>query len=236
MLLLNLALLDMEALGPHRTKAGWEICELEGSLWVRGTMTEQEVSALPCLGKFRIDGQGRIIPLGRMVPVGTAPAGPWQSLGSFLTVAAPSSGMPGRTRARLEIRLQRSQRAVPAASILLGMRELAAWVERAPKVRLDRLTFAASTDGRALVIGTPLPPVPGVPHYRYGSLAIACGWEFAPEFWPGWVERALAPGIGAVALVLADGSVEVIGQEGFTPLTLAAVRRTMEPSTAARDE
>ena len=228
MLLLQMAIEDVSALGPFRTQAGWELHADAASVWVRCPVSAaDDCAGLPCRGKYRVDAQGCITPWQGTVPVGNAPGGPWQALSDFLTVTAPVSGMPARARARLEITLQRSARVRTAESLLLEMSELAAWVERAPKVRLQRLKFAAAADGRALVLGSPLPPLPGVAHYHWGTMAIPCGWEFASHVWPGWVESSLALPKGALALVGSDARLEIIGEEGFTPLTLAAVRLTL---------
>ncbi len=228
MLLLHMDMTDVSALAPFRTHAGWELHAEAACVWLRCPLSAaDECAGLPCLGKYRMDEQGNLTPWQGRVPVGKAPGGPWQALCDFLTVAAPVSGMPARARARLEISLQRSERMRAAGSLLVALAQLAVWVERAPKVRLQRLKFAAAEDGRTLVSGTPLPALPGVPHYQWGAMAIPCGWEFASHIWPGWVEGPLALPKGAVALVGSDGHLEVIGEEGFTPLTLAAVRLTL---------
>jgi hypothetical protein len=47
------------------------------------------------------------------------------------------------------------------------------------------------------------------------------------------VEQVLMLAAGSIALVDPDGGMEIIGQEGFAPLTLAALRRTTVALTSA---
>ncbi len=179
------------------------------------------------MARYRSDARGLLTPLDGCVPVAQAPAGPWMPLAEILPVQSAVPGFPGRTRQRVEVALVRAGREQPAQALLLPLAELLPWVEQAPRIRLERLQFAAAADGRAFVKGTPLPPVAGTAFYFAGAMALPCGWEFAPHLWHGWVEKALAVPSGCMALVHSDARIELIGAEGFAPLTLAAVRRTL---------
>ncbi len=228
MLLLRLHADDAAALGPHRTSAGWALCEDGGALWLQCPDTaEADCAALPCAGRYRSDAGGLLTPLHGSLPVARAPAVPWLPLAETLTVQPVMPVMPGRTRERPGISLVRTGNEAPAQALLLPLPVLAAWVENAPRLRLERLQFAAAADGRTFVRGVPLPPVPGAPYYFCGTLALPCGWDFAPHVWAGWVEKSLAVPAEALALVHEDSRIEMIGAEGFAPLTLAAVRRTL---------
>ncbi len=214
-------------LGPYRTQSGWEICEENQSFWLR--LPEEATApaaALPCLARYRIDVRQRLIPLQGSLPVGLLPVGPWQSPEAFLTITPPAAVLPGRQQERLEITLTRSSSETEPTALLASLADLAIWAGSASRLRLGRLTFAAAGDGRVFVRGTPLPSVPGTSFYFRGNLALPAGWEFAPPLRPAWVERALLPAPGSVALIDPDGSMEIISQEGFAPLTLAALRRT----------
>lgn len=217
------------SLGPHRTRAGWEICEDGAHIWLRiPDEAEAQTATLPALARYRIDSRQRLITLNATLPVGLSPVGPWQSLTEFLTVPPPSPLLPGRTPGKLEINLSRSSREVEPAALLADLSALLPWAESASRLRLARLTFASTNDSRVLVRGTPLPPVPGSAHYVQGRLALPCGWELTPPLLPAWVEESLALPAGAIALLLPDGGIEMLGQESFTQLSLAALRRTHE--------
>ncbi len=227
MIVLQLPADSHARLGQHRTQSGWEICEENQALWLR--LPEEAVAraaALPSLARYRVDVRQRLIPLLGSLPTGLLPLGPWQSLEDFLTIAAPPAVLPGRQQGKLEITLTRSSCETEPTALLARLEDLTAWADKASRLRLGRLSFAAAADGRVFVRGTPLPSVPGIPWYFQGNLALPAGWEFALPLRPAWVERALLPAPGSIALVDPDGCMEIIGQEGFAPLTLAALRRT----------
>lgn len=221
------------ALGRHRGRAGWEICEDGDGLWLRCPAGDVEATAaLPCLGRYRLDAAGeRLIPVGGTLPVAAAPTGPWVLLADWLPLEPPSSLLPGRVAGRLGVSLWRSGGEQPAAAVLTDLRTLTSWAESASRGRMGVLKFAASGGGRVLVCGSPLPAVSGRPFYCQGALLLRCGWEFAPPLRADWVERSLSLPRDATALVHEDARVEVICQEGFAPLTLAALRITLDALT-----
>ena len=221
-------------LGPHRTQSGWEVCEENQTLWLR--LPEEAAApaaALPCLARYRVDVRQRLIPLHGSLPTGLLPEGPWQSLEAFLTMAPPGAVLPGRQQEKLGITLTRSSCETEPTALLASLTDLAAWAGSASRLRLGRLTFAAAADGRVFVRGTPLPSVPDTPWYFQGNLALPAGWKFALPLRPSWVEQVLMLAPGSIALVDPDGCMEIIGQEGFAPLTLAALRRTTVALTSA---
>jgi MoxR-vWA-beta-propeller ternary system domain bpX2 len=225
---------DAPSLAPHRTRAGWSACVENNALWLRCPDADAaECAALPAVARYRSDARGLLTPLEGTVPVAQAPAGPWLPLTEIFAVQSATPNYPGRTRQRLDISLVRTEREQPAQALLLPLAELLPWVELAPRIRLERLQFAAAADGCAFVKGTPLPPVPGAAFYFAGAMALPCGWDFAPHLWHGWVEKALAIPAGGLCLVQEDVRLELIGAEGFAPLTLAAVRRTLAALTTA---
>jgi len=234
MLILRLARKDAAALAPHRTRADWGLCADGDALWLRCPAdSEAACAALPCVARYRSDARGLLTPLPGTVPVAAAPPGPWRALTDFLTIQPAAAAMPGRGAGKVAVALVRSEETQPAEALLLSVPDLLPWVEQAPRVRLERLQFAAAADGRAFVRGRPLPQLAGAAFYFRGALAVPCGWDFAPHVWPGWLEQAIGLAPGMAALVHEDAQMEVIGAEGFTPLTLAAVRRTLRAETSA---
>jgi hypothetical protein len=99
-------------------------------------------------------------------------------------------------------------------------------------VRLERLTFAASADGRALVRGRPLPPIPGTRYYERAGVAVPCGWG-----WPSWltaelVRAALVIAPGTLALFSPAGTWEEIPADQFVRATRSAARLTAESANS----
>jgi len=219
----------LSALGPPRTRPGWEICEAGEALWLRCPETPAEAeatSALPVLARYRTDSQDRLIPWQGSLPVALVPAGPWQALTDYLEVTPFPARLPGRNQQRVTVTLSPSPHETEPTALLAGLADLLVWADQASRLRLGRLKFAAARDGRVLVIGTPLPPIPGTACYFQGALGLPCGWDVAAPLQAGWVGQSLALPPGAMALLDPAGGVEIISLEAIIPLSLAALRRT----------
>lgn len=214
-----------------RLRPGWEICvETEpetGAFWLRLPAEDAAAAAaLPCLARYEAGEDGRLVPPGRRLPVGVMPEGPWVPLGDWITVSGFPVLLPGLNPARMEISLARAAVEAPAEAWLGPLETLLAWAEGASRLRMERLKFAAAADGRVLVRGTPLPPVPGSVWYFRGALGFPCGLEPAPPLLPEWIESSLGLSRGSTALWSGEGGFEVIPGESWVPLSLAALRRT----------
>lgn len=229
MLFLRLSAADLPSLASRRARPGWLLSadEGDGMRWLQCPESDSaETAAVPALERHTDNGNGLLIPQGKIVPAAPAPRGPWLPLADALPVIPSPARSPGRVLAGATVELVRTAHSRPEEALLTDTNSLARWAETAPRVRMDRLRFAAAEDGRAFVSGSPLPSLPGAPCYFMGALALPCGWEPAPHLAPAWLEKALAPPRGAVALIHPDGRVELISQESFLPLTLGAARRT----------
>src|SRR5262249_31843992 len=105
----------------------------------------------------------------------------------------------------------------------------------APHVRLEKVTFAASSDGRVVVRGRPMPPVPGARYYEQAGVAVPCGWG-----WPAGLEGpGGCEGLGvepeALALFSAAGTWEAIAGDHFVRATRSAVRLSTAPDSLSRE-
>lgn len=218
------------ALGPLRRASGLEVCRAGDELWVRGAGDEaesRELLALPALRRYGLSGRGELLPRGARLPVGAAPIGPWWPLARWLAPGLPpetDQAAPPPAPVALElVPAGPDDPAPPAALLCLPLAELAAWVESAPAVRLQRLELAL--DGqRALVRGDPLPPLPGQRLALLGQVALPLGWSWRPRLDPEALALALGLLPGELALLLPGGSREQVPSNAFAPLSRAGVR------------
>jgi hypothetical protein len=131
--------------------------------------------ALPDAELFEAMANGQLARRGQRVPVSHAPHGTWRPLAELLPIELPASRLPADPAAvqPLPLRPVPAHRARPADALLTTLRELAAFAASAPLVRLARLQFAADSRGDALVLGTPLPALPGLPLLPRGATGAA---------------------------------------------------------------
>ena len=102
----------------------------------------------------------------------------------------------------------------------------------APAVRLAPLSFAASSDGRVVVRGTPLPAMEGTFYVVTDQIAVPAGWRFEPPVAAAVLAAVLQLGERDLALLNNDGSYDLIPGEGFVQATRAAVRATAQGAEA----
>lgn len=210
---------------------GLEVHEGESRLWLRGRSTEralqQRLLRLPALARYEVDAEGRCRRPGGRIPVATLPQGPWLPLRAWTAVELPPTALPGRQPPRVMPRVVPGGDEQPANGQWTTLHELAAFVEHVLDARLRPLCMAAGTDGRVLLLGRPLLPLPGVPLVERHGIAMPAGCQFAPRLSTAVVARALQLGPGDVACFSRDGTWLRVAASDFVALSRSAVRETL---------
>jgi hypothetical protein len=109
-----------------------------------------------------------------------------------------------------------------------SLEQLADYCHTAPQWRLDRWSFALAADGRVLLRGTPLPPLPGTFWVQSGSICAAAGCTWSPAVEPGIVSQLLQLNPVELALLRDDGSWDRVAEEDWVRVSRSAIRRTQE--------
>ena len=164
--------------------AGVEVCPLVDGLWLRGgaldERLEQRLRSLPNAERFEVLSDGQLRSPGALLPRGWLPRGPWVKLREWLATDLPPGALPGRGVARVLLQLVRAGRAEEPAALLTTIDRWRAYAAAAPQVRLERWQFAAADDGRVLVRGRPLPPIPGQGLVESAGVLVPAGWTWSP--------------------------------------------------------
>jgi hypothetical protein len=108
------------------------------------------------------------------------------------------------------------------------VRAWARWAGAAALVRLARLRFAASSDGRVVVHGAPLPPLDGRRFTQTEGVAVPCGLAWSPPVGGPVLRELLGLREGDLALFEPGGTYELIEASAFVPASRSAARRTLE--------
>lgn len=229
----TLAADDAAWLGRWRTLPGFEACEVEGHLWVRGSAHQGNWKLVPALDRFVADAHGRLTRDGDRVPVRRMPEAQWVPLPDFLKVRPPAAALPAQSVMPLPWTLVPSDEFREPALLTLPFATFCDWGLSAPAVRLKPLRFAKSDDGRACVRGAVLPPLPGVSWYIENGVAMPAGWALPRGITSPLVATSLKLTSRALALVYEDASVEVLPDEAFVEVTRSALRQSMQSLEAA---
>jgi len=226
----RLARNEIDSLRTLRLVEGAEICEQDGDIWVRGSTLDETLARMlrkhPHARRYWVLPDGQLLGPGKRVPLGHLPAGPWRLLREWLAVTLPVARFAGVVASKVPVRLVRTG-AVRASNVLLT--NITAWSvygADAPHVRLDRWHFAAAGDGRVVVRGTPLPPLPGRQFVEARGIGMPAGWECYPDVPTDVLRGVFQVHDHDLVLLCEDGSHERIHGDWFVRASRSAIRMT----------
>ena len=180
--ILQLRLSDKESLGVVRTLPGLLVAETETHIWVRGIMIKEKpnlgISRLPATATYLLDEDHNLFPVGKLTPIGKLPKLEWQPISKFIEVKLPTSAFPGVVEKKHLVRLIPSEKMQPGKALLTNLSVWKKYAEGAPKIRLNQLRFAVSENREVLILGNPLPPIPGKEFWQKHNLLIPNGFDF----------------------------------------------------------
>ncbi len=228
--LLVLAAADRPTLGAARHLPGLQAAEVAGQLWLRGLPATGElplaVRALPAVQSYEADAQGRLFAAGQRTPTALLPVLAWRPIAEFVPLEIPTAALPAQATPRYQVRLVPSGRARAGAALLTTLAAWHAYAEAAPESRLHPLRFAASAEGRVLVLGSPLPPLASPEYWQQGSLLLPAGFDFEAALLGPLLAQQLQAEAEALLLFSPDGSWERVPLAHLVPATRSAVRLT----------
>ena len=235
---IRLAREDAGSLAGLRLLPRLEVAEAGTSLWLCGPPGDEsldlKIAALPAEERFELIGTKQLRLLNHRVPSGTLPTMSWQPLSDWLQVELPSPGLPGNQPSGISLRLLRSSIEHEPEILLTTLAEFEEFSTHAAQVRLDRLQFAADDQGRVLVRGTPLPPLPGKRFVLHGGVAVLAGFHWSPPVSVDVLCRRLGASNEALVLWHDDGTLTRFHAEQFVDATRSGVRQTAESMNHSR--
>ncbi len=227
-LVIKLLLADKETLGTIRTYPALQVALEEAYIWLRGIEAKAQIDSklrqLPAIHTYELDEQGNLFPPGRLTPVGKLPELVWIPVNKFITPALPTSAMPGQLTGKYRVKLVPSTKVKPGEALLTTLHLWKNYAGAAPEVRLKALRFAVSSNGQVLILGTPLPAIPGKEYWRHHNLLLPAGYEFELPIVSGLIARKLNPANDSYLLFGEDSRWEKIPEAYLQPATRSAVR------------
>jgi hypothetical protein len=229
-LILVLSQTDKAALGSVRCLPGLQAASADGFIWVRGIPALEKIDLrirqLPGLHTYLLDADDNLFPPGGLTPVGKLKSLNWVALSLFITVELPVSALPGKLDQQHAIRLIPFGRSQTGNALLTDLGTWKAYAEHASLVRLQQTRFAVSEKNKVLIIGSPLPALPGREYVLQGTLLLPCGYDFDPPVISNLVITRLDPLKEALLLFDTNGAWEKIPKTAFVHSTRSAIRLT----------
>lgn len=227
---IKLLLADKETLGTVRTYLHLQVALEEEWIWLRGidvkAITDSKLRQLPSIHTFEIDEQGNLFPPGGFTPISRLKSLQWMPVGEFIQVELPTSAMPGQLSEKYQVKLAPSDKVKPGEALVTMLPVWKKYAHTAPEVRLNRLKFALSETGQVLILGTPLPTIPGKEYWLHDTILLPGGYDFEIPLICGLVAGKLNPLNDSLILFGEDGCWEKIPKAYVVPATRSAIRLT----------
>lgn len=221
---------DKAALGTVRCLPGLLAAESEGAIWLRGVSAREKIDLrirqLPGLHTYLLDADDLLFPPGRLTPVGKLQPLEWIPIDKYITVELPSSALPGKVSEQLPLKLVPSKQLRAGTALLTNLATWKAYGEQAPEVRLQQTHFAVAENNDVLIIGNPLPALPGKEYVLHDTILMPCGFEFNPPVIATLIITRFDPSKQSFLLFEPDGSWQQIPKTAFVPSTRSAIRST----------
>ncbi|TWV98035.1 hypothetical protein [Chitinophaga pinensis] len=228
-MIIVLPLTQLETLGNIRTWPDLQVALSGDDIWVRGIPAEStdiRLRKLPVKHTYLADFEGRLFLPGRQTPHDTLKRMTWEALTSFLTVELPVSALPGKTRQTFTIQLTPAPQTTEPAAVITNLAHWKAYADNAPLIRLQQLSFAVCESEEVLVIGAPVPSLPGKAYVVRNNLLLPAGYDFDPSMAGAFIIEQFAADKDAMILFHPDGQWERIPMNCFVMATRSAIRLT----------
>jgi len=207
-----------------------ELAEIGGALWLRGTklddVLEHELKKIPGLERFELLASDRLRPAGSRIPDRTLPPGAWRPLRQVVVGSLPVAALSGENTQKVAIALVRSGQEEPAVALLTTLDHWVEYAANAALARLARLRFAAAEHGQVLILGVPLPAIPGRRYAAKEGILVPCGFTWTPAVDAKVLCQLFDLKPDDLVVLAEDNTHQVIGGEQFVPASRNAVRTT----------
>jgi hypothetical protein len=221
---------DKESLGAVRCMDGLMVAIDNDHIWLKGMGAlinmHYGIRQLPVKTTFLVDEHKNLFIPGKLTPVEVLKEMQWIPLMEFINVEPPVAALPGKTAGRIRIKLVPSEKEKKGSALLISLQVWKQYAETASASRLKVLRFAVSEDKEVLVLGSPLPSLPGREYWETEGILLPSGYDFELGALSQFANEKLNKKRNAVIVFDTDGSYQRIEKEFFVTATRSAVRLT----------
>ncbi|QDT41683.1 hypothetical protein Pan241w_17460 [Gimesia alba] len=229
---LRLPVENVATLGHLRLIPGIQVAESPSHLWLRGSQMDERLSRLlrsiPDGEIFTLMEEQQLVPAGKHVPQGYLPTGEWTPIQAWYSVQLEKSSLAGISTERIALELKRSQTTQPANVVVTSLVQLSEFVSHCAQVRLAPLLYVVDAQQRAVIYGSPLPPIEGTHFCESKGVAVEAGWTWTPPVNAEVLRDLFQLSKGDLVLLHSDQSREVIRADQFVRLSRSSVRLSLQ--------
>jgi hypothetical protein len=204
----------------------------EGSVWLKdldyAQINSVEIKSLPSKTLY-YEKDGRLFLLHSLLPDRIAPSLLWTPIDRGLQVTLPSFNHNYfGLHEHIDIRFVSQDQEADAVALIVDMKILKSYMETAPGVRLEKIRWVILNDEKALLLGKPLLPLPGVTFWQRKDMLIPTGLDFELFILADTIQKSVNPGRDNWILWNTDASYFNIRKEDLQPLSRSSFRQTYQ--------
>ena len=202
-----------------------------GLIWLTGFL-EADMEAvtllqIPMLERYTLR-ETHLYPIGKQLPKMVAPTLLWTNLQRGLRLELPPENFNYfglQQTHRLELVPSADQQ--PITAVIIDLTLLQVYLHDAPGVRVAGLRWLVLSDAEALVVGTPLLPLPGRDYYQVGCFLVPAGYAFRYSTLVSTYEQALPEARSHLYLIDEDGKLSKVRRADFNYLSKGSLAGTI---------
>jgi len=219
---------NIDSLGNIRSMADLKLAADEHNIWLRGLYdtgeTDKAIRQLPIKHSYYVDENGLLFAPGSVTPVAVLPQLSWQPIAEFISIHIPVAALPAKMEEYAAIKVLPSDTGKKGTALVTTLQQWKAYAETAPAIRLAQLQFAVSQKSEVLIIGTPLPSIPGKEYWKAGNILLPCGYDLEIPMAVSFINEKLNPQQDGLLIFDTDGSCEKIDFAYIVSAKRSAVR------------
>ncbi|KAA3440710.1 hypothetical protein [Rufibacter hautae] len=204
--------------------------------WVKDFTQQQleslEVKSIPFKKLYSLQNN-LLFPYGSKLPSKRLPSALlWTPLERGLPVTLPAYNHNYfGLQEKIQVKLVPADIEQPDFGLVVSLATLSAYVQTAPAIRLQNLSWLILKPEAALVLGTPLLPVPGRSYWQRGSHLLPTGYDFELPVLQEVIQQKINPEQEEWVFWQPNGSYSFITKAQFRPLTISSVRLSVQSAS-----
>ncbi|MFT2010996.1 hypothetical protein ACMA1I_20150 [Pontibacter sp. 13R65] len=188
-----------------------------------------EVKSIPFKAIF-YENRNKLYRLNSLLPDQQIPNVHWAPISRALPVEFPSFNHNyfGTTE-KVAIKLLPKAEFQQVVALITTLKNLQPYLETAPAVRLQRLRWTLLDGNEALLLGTPLLPVPGETYWQHKDFLLPSGLDFEFPIIADALQNIINPTGKDMIIFQADATYFAVPKSHLLPLTLSSFRLGLSP-------
>ncbi|MES2514463.1 MAG: hypothetical protein V4580_09970 [Bacteroidota bacterium] len=219
---------QVNSLAPLRQWQNLKLAFDETQIWVKdldyAQINSVEVRSIPYKTIYYLK-QHKLYLLNSLLPDRTVPALLWTAIDRALPVTLPSFNHNyfGITE-KLHVTLVGSDKEQEAHMMITGIATLQAYIESAPAIRLQHLTWVLLNNDKVCIAGKPMLPIQGNVYWKKGYAWLPAGFDFELTLLADAINATVNPDNHNLVIWHSDGSYALMDTEDFEPLTISSFK------------